>query len=77
MRISWSDLESIQSRGRWWLVGSAWSGSGPINKPNQKSDIGVQGNEIITLARSHKMNTETRRSIFSIIITSEVTKKNF
>ena len=32
LNISWSDLKQIESKGRWWLVGSAWSNNNLFNQ---------------------------------------------
>src|SRR5688500_13908702 len=32
LRISWNDLLNVSSKGRWWLVGSSWSGGSVAEK---------------------------------------------
>lgn len=59
--------------GKWWIVGSAWSGS---NDTNIKSNIKEQNklsfrSDILELARRQRMNTDTRRNIFCILVTAE------
>ncbi len=58
--------------GRWWLVGSNWS-DGIVNQKNKSSssDIGAFDANLLALARAQGMNTEVRKVIFCIIMTSE------
>lgn len=37
LRVSWAELVSTESRGRWWRVGAAWAG------PGSAPDKGVRG----------------------------------
>ncbi len=36
LRISWKDLTCAKLRGRWWLVGAAWSGGGECVTPTSQ-----------------------------------------
>ena len=42
LRISWEDLMSIPTNGRWWLVGSSWAGrlAGPSSSSSSSADAG-------------------------------------
>ncbi|XP_076349101.1 nucleolar MIF4G domain-containing protein 1 homolog [Tachypleus tridentatus] len=77
LRISLEDLLNAEEKGRWWIVGSAWSGqitekdsgtttveSGPVLS-DEVSDF------ILELARKQRMNTDVRKKIFCIIMTAE------
>ncbi len=43
LRISWEDLTCAKLRGRWWLVGAAWSGGGGecVTSTSQDGDNGT------------------------------------
>ncbi|KAJ3092289.1 suppressor of glycerol defect [Quaeritorhiza haematococci] len=86
-RVSLDDIRSVQERGKWWLVGSAWAGRttedgdadsndvgnrGTAKATNSKQDAEVLGNEsLLKLARQQGMNTDVRRSIFVVLMSSE------
>lgn len=55
--------------GRWWVVGSAWTG----RDTNATVPVGL-GSEswVAELARKQRMNTDIRKTVFSVIMTSEV-----
>lgn len=74
LNISLDDLLKAHERGKWWVVGSAWTG-------NQQDSSGVKNKEgskqpefsstILKLAQKHHMNTDIRKNIFCIIMTAE------
>ncbi|KAF8969183.1 hypothetical protein BDZ97DRAFT_1754792 [Flammula alnicola] len=82
LRVSLEDLHSAETKGKWWLVGAAWSGDPLVDKqveftkstgasnaeqdtkPNESADL-------IKLARSQGMNTEIRRGIFVVLMSSD------
>jgi hypothetical protein len=56
------DIIHIKERGKWWLVGSSWKGhTTPTLQPQT---------DYSSLARQHKMNTDLRKSVFSILCSS-------
>lgn len=78
LRISLDDLLKADERGRWWVVGSAWTGPLPGKTDKQDSDTctalqqtSVYTQQLLDLARKHRMNTDVRRSIFGILMTAE------
>ncbi|XP_009869959.1 PREDICTED: nucleolar MIF4G domain-containing protein 1, partial [Apaloderma vittatum] len=75
LRVSLESLLSADQVGRWWIVGSSWSGAPMINDTNdesrQKLHIGKVSSKILDLARKLRMNTDIRRSIFCVLMTSE------
>ncbi|KAM7124018.1 LOW QUALITY PROTEIN: nucleolar MIF4G domain-containing protein 1 [Ciconia maguari] len=75
LRVSLESLLSADQVGRWWIVGSSWSGVPMINDTNsktqQKLHIGKVSSKIMELARKQRMNTDIRRSIFCVLMTSE------
>jgi nucleolar MIF4G domain-containing protein 1 len=83
LRISLEDLHSAKTKGKWWLVGAAWNGDPLIEKHAEfaKSTVVVQhpvdrpseSADLAKLARSQGMNTEIRRGIFIVLMSSDVT----
>ncbi|KAI8515835.1 Nucleolar MIF4G domain-containing protein 1 [Branchiostoma belcheri] len=74
LRIPLEDLLSVEEKGRWWVVGSAWTGRGPGKEDNVGEGPVVQGEmseKISELARRQRMNTDLRRNIFAVVMTSE------
>ncbi|EGC28514.1 hypothetical protein DICPUDRAFT_160053 [Dictyostelium purpureum] len=85
MKISWDDLANIETKGRWWLVGSSWAGNdvnpllGITSKAAhlQPTDSGIKlktfenNSKLLKLAIANKMNTDLRKTIFCILMTSE------
>ena len=79
LRISLEDIRNIESKGKWWLVGSSWHpqtassnvasfnsvAEGSVDKKNEELE------KIEKLAKAQRMNTELRKSIFSTIISSD------
>ncbi|KFP77979.1 Nucleolar MIF4G domain-containing protein 1, partial [Acanthisitta chloris] len=75
LRVSLESLLSADRVGRWWIVGSSWSGAPMIedtnSKTQQKLHVGKVSSKILELARKQRMNTDIRRSIFCVLMTSE------
>nr|XP_021548469.1 nucleolar MIF4G domain-containing protein 1 [Neomonachus schauinslandi] len=75
LRISWDGILSAEQTGRWWIVGSAWSGAPMIDNSQQKvlekQPSGTVSGKILELARKQRMNTDVRRNIFCTVMTSE------
>lgn len=78
--MSLDDLHASDKKGKWWLVGSAWSGDPLVDaKHNQKehhitSTTASSETEgaLLKLARKQGMNTDVRRSIFVVLMSSDV-----
>ncbi|XP_060588437.1 nucleolar MIF4G domain-containing protein 1-like [Ruditapes philippinarum] len=77
LHISLEDLLNAEEKGKWWLVGSAWDGK-QVQHHNQGSDkmstvVGKLevSSKLQELARKQRMNTDIRRNIFFVIMTSE------
>jgi nucleolar MIF4G domain-containing protein 1 len=83
LRVSLQDILDVETKGRWWKVGASWTGnqnmpvdhSGVVDKsgnrntgPSSKND--EHDEKLLKLAAKHRMNTDTRRSIFCIIMGS-------
>ena len=76
LRVSLADLHSAESKGKWWLVGAAWGGD-PLadrqengTQPEKKTDTAES--MLLKLAKKQGMNTDIRRSIFVVLMSSEV-----
>ncbi|EGF80076.1 hypothetical protein BATDEDRAFT_88499 [Batrachochytrium dendrobatidis JAM81] len=75
LRVGLEDIRNIATKGKWWLVGSAWVGH-DFSKTNDKAVSEVkkmqpQSLELLEMARKNKMNTDVRRSIFVVLMSSE------
>lgn len=66
-------LSLADERGKWWIVGSAWSGLKDIGELKNTSEDNRQkyGKKILELARKQRMNTDIRRDIFCVLMTAE------
>jgi nucleolar MIF4G domain-containing protein 1 len=70
LRVSLSDIRNVKKKGKWWLVGASWK--------NEELDLAPEGNkqaaqeELISLAKDQRMNTEIRRAVFIALMGSEV-----
>lgn len=86
MNVSLEDLRNVDKRGKWWLVGSAWAGDPLVDRQQQvdeplELDL-AQDDEaslsedkakaLLKLAKRQGMNTDVRRSIFVVLMSSEV-----
>ena len=74
--IGYEELLDAESRGRWWIVGSAWSGTTPSQNQNQAQENPKAGDvkfnaELLSLARKMRMNTDTRKNIFCTLMSAE------
>lgn len=75
INVPYEDLLSAEVNGRWWLVGSAWTGetvSKNLSKPAEKKQ-GNQtlNNDYLEKARLLRLNTEVRREIFCALMSAE------
>ncbi|CCH43580.1 Suppressor of glycerol defect protein 1 [Wickerhamomyces ciferrii] len=85
LHVSLDDIHNIKTKGKWWLVGSAWKGNlangGDGINGNKDEELYDKDemNEIIDsaepnwmeLARAQRMNTDIRRAIFISIMSSQ------
>lgn len=81
LRVSLEDLHSAESKGKWWLVGAAWGGDPLVDRqqnaetPAPLQELGTfeePATDLLKLARSQGMNTDIRRSIFVVLMSSDV-----
>ncbi|KAJ7158634.1 hypothetical protein C8R46DRAFT_1178090 [Mycena filopes] len=82
LRVSLQDLHSSESKGKWWLVGAAWGGDPLVDRQGQHDQITTAtttskpgedfGNStLLKLARKQGMNTDIRRSVFVVLMSSD------
>lgn len=76
LRVSLDNLLAAEQVGRWWIVGSSWSGAPMISKQEdtttkQRPAEGQFSAKVLELARKQRMNTDVRRNIFCVLMTSE------
>lgn len=77
MKVGLDDLLKADQRGRWWIVGSAFTGFLPGEK-NNDSQAKTQteskekfSGKLLELARKMRMNTDVRKNIFCIVMSAE------
>ncbi|XP_029663405.1 nucleolar MIF4G domain-containing protein 1 homolog [Formica exsecta] len=71
--VTLEDLLEVDERGKWWIIGSAWSGLKDITKFEKSSEDKKRkyGEKILELAQKQRMNTDIRRDIFCVLMTAE------
>lgn len=80
LRVSLEDLRSADSKGKWWLVGAAWGGDPLVDRQQEAESQTtnpapaetVSDNALLKLAKKQGMNTDIRRSIFVVLMSSDV-----
>lgn len=79
LRVTLEDLRSAENRGKWWLVGAAWNGDPLVESKRDSSgtaSVVSQESKFLKLARKNGMNTDIRRSIFVVLMSSEVSRRS-
>ncbi|KAF9918061.1 suppressor of glycerol defect [Lobosporangium transversale] len=77
MRVGLADIRQVKTKGKWWLVGSSWKNNMVGEESSRKfltstaDDMLEAEDELLKLARKNKMNTDVRRSIFVVLMSSE------
>ena len=81
LRVSLEELIDADSKGKWWIVGSAWEGRQAGAAPSLPKESGVSTStdhlndatlkKIEQLAVKQRMNTQLRKTIFAILLTAE------
>lgn len=85
LNVTLEDLHSADKRGKWWLVGSAWAGDPLVDAAaastagepvdTEAQDMFVDQDRslvLLKLARKQGMNTDVRRNIFVVLMSSDV-----
>ncbi|CAB0038348.1 unnamed protein product [Trichogramma brassicae] len=72
LNFSLEDLLNADEKGKWWIVGSAWSGK-EIKKDADKTAVKkpAYSQKLLKLAAAQRMNTDVRKNIFCILMTAE------
>ncbi len=84
LRISLEDLRSADSKGKWWLVGAAWGGDPLVEHQQEAQNQNAAAvaldapseNALLKLAKKQGMNTDIRRSIFIVLMSSDVRRSD-
>ena len=73
LAITLEDLLNADDRGKWWVVGSAWTGHEKTAKPESEEtqETDERREKIFELARKQRMNTDVKRNIFYILLSAE------
>ena len=86
LRLSLDDIKNVETKGRWWKVGASWVGNqfsyrekkGDGHSGNDSKSASTystleeeQDEKLLKLAAKYRMNTDSRRSVFCIIMGSE------
>lgn len=71
------DLSEGDTKGKWWLVGAAWGGDPLVDRQEPHNPVVTTtekslDNSLLKLARKQGMNTDIRRSIFVLLMSSDV-----
>ncbi|CAG8809341.1 17647_t:CDS:2, partial [Dentiscutata erythropus] len=73
LRVSLEDIRSIDTKGKWWL-GSSWTANTIDNQSTlftRHPENSSVSEVLLNLAKQQKMNTDVRRSIFIVLMSSE------
>ncbi|EPZ35014.1 hypothetical protein ROZALSC1DRAFT_29466 [Rozella allomycis CSF55] len=71
LRVSLEDIHQIQTKGKWWLVGASWAGNEAKPDDTYKAIHNQATEKLMEKARMMGMNTDVRKSIFVILMSSE------
>ena len=82
LNINLNDLLNSNKRGKWWIVGSAWSNEDVDGIKSDQVDSKTKkllkqhknsfSEKLLDLAKKQHMNTDIRRTVFCIIMSAEV-----
>lgn len=75
LRLTLGDIRSSSSKGKWWIVGAAWGGDPLVDAKNARGTEKKesQSDEVLSrLAKKQGMNTDIRKSVFNVLMSSEV-----
>lgn len=78
LRLTLADIRSSSSKGKWWIVGAAWGGDPLVENQALKGTGRLHKGEIESdqvlakLAKKQGMNTDIRKSVFNVLMSSEV-----
>ena len=67
LQVTLRDLLDAKTKGRWWVIGAAWTGL----EENRKVKQVEFDSKLLALAKKNHMNTEIRRNVFCVLMSSE------
>ncbi|KAI5950979.1 SGD1 [Candida jiufengensis] len=74
IQVSLDDIHNVDTRGKWWLVGSAWKGNEPtvvnVDSSAMNDILDAAEPNWMELAKAQRMNTDIRRAIFISIMSA-------
>ncbi|KAL8286586.1 hypothetical protein RQP46_004603 [Phenoliferia psychrophenolica] len=73
LRLTLADIRSSSTKGKWWIVGAAWGGDPLMDAPNLGSLKSNDASDaaLTKLAKAQGMNTDIRKGIFVVLMSSE------
>ncbi|XP_057293850.1 nucleolar MIF4G domain-containing protein 1-like isoform X2 [Hydractinia symbiolongicarpus] len=72
LKVSLVDLLNAREKGKWWVVGAAWTGREPTEKTESTNNPQTdEGSRVLEVAKKQRMNTNLRKNIFCTMMTSE------
>lgn len=80
LRLTLTDIRSSSSKGKWWIVGAAWNGDPLVDAKANGTLSGAKDKEtesdesLMKLAKTQGMNTDIRKSVFVVLMSSEVSR---
>ncbi|KAG5358990.1 Suppressor of glycerol defect protein 1 [Yarrowia sp. E02] len=76
--VSLDDIENVETRGKWWLVGAAFKNQDQTHQGDDDLDLTTVHDVLdaaepnwLELAREQRMNTDIRRAVFVAIMGAE------
>lgn len=76
LQVSLDDIRNVQTKGKWWLVGSAWKGNDDtkqdevVNRQVMSDFLDSAEPNWLELAKAQRMNTDIRRAVFISIMSA-------
>lgn len=74
IQVGLDDIRNVETKGKWWLVGSAWKDSEESSSYDTKAMNDILDTaepNWMQIAKEQRMNTDIRRAIFITIMSSE------
>ncbi|SCU78987.1 LAME_0A06744g1_1 [Lachancea meyersii CBS 8951] len=87
LQVTLDDIENIETKGKWWLVGASWKGnleSAFEDKKSRENGTRLSKSTLVVnddmlddipnwgeIARSQRMNTEVRRALFVSVMSAQ------
>ena len=66
-------MHRADTKGKWWLVGAAWGGDPLVDRMAEPiTETKETDNTLLKLAKKQGMNTDVRRSVFVVLMSSDV-----